>query len=233
MCLLSSTYNTFSINADDVHTYHYVSEIFDTRSSDLYLKLIQLFSCVVIMNLFQRGSRHRLVLGFLKSRYYLCFVFDGQSRVSETKSQRLLRLMQRRFFFRLGTWTTPPSRRWRDACDTRIEWDSELPSESGMGASAGGDDAYSTPTLARLLHSLPHLNVTLHLVNNSFEPKSPVYLEVSVPWIFKGVRKVGHYARLCGNGVITHGCAESGALRIDWGNEAKEWNGIHVCHFFK
>lgn len=46
-----------------------------------------------------------------------------------------------------------------------------------MGASSG-DDAYSIPTLARLLHSLPHLNVTLHRVNSTFDPQSPVYLEV-------------------------------------------------------
>lgn len=47
-----------------------------------------------------------------------------------------------------------------------------------MGSSPG-DDAYSPPTLARLLHSLPHLNVTLHIVNSSFDPESPVYLEVN------------------------------------------------------
>lgn len=46
-----------------------------------------------------------------------------------------------------------------------------------MGASLG-DDAYSIPTLARLLHTLPHLNVTLHRVNSTFDPQSPVYLEV-------------------------------------------------------
>ncbi|XP_044252959.1 protein tweety isoform X1 [Tribolium madens] len=40
-----------------------------------------------------------------------------------------------------------------------------------------GEDAYSIPFLARLLHSLPHLNVTFHQVNNSFDPHSPVYLE--------------------------------------------------------
>ncbi|RZC38144.1 tweety, partial [Asbolus verrucosus] len=45
-----------------------------------------------------------------------------------------------------------------------------------MGVSPG-EDAYSIPFLARLLHSLPHLNVTFHQVNNSFDPESPVYLE--------------------------------------------------------
>lgn len=44
-----------------------------------------------------------------------------------------------------------------------------------MGVSP--EDAYSYPFLARLLHSLPHLNVTFHQVNNSFEPHNPVYLE--------------------------------------------------------
>ncbi|GJQ86587.1 hypothetical protein Trydic_g8628 [Trypoxylus dichotomus] len=40
-----------------------------------------------------------------------------------------------------------------------------------------GDEVYNIPTLARLLHSLPHLNVTFHRVNNTFDYKSPVYLE--------------------------------------------------------
>ncbi|KAJ8973178.1 hypothetical protein NQ317_007154 [Molorchus minor] len=44
-----------------------------------------------------------------------------------------------------------------------------------MGASS--EDAYSYPFLAWLLHSLPHLNVTFHQVNSSFEPHNPVYLE--------------------------------------------------------
>ncbi|XP_018335202.1 protein tweety isoform X2 [Agrilus planipennis] len=46
-----------------------------------------------------------------------------------------------------------------------------------MGTTVAGDDAYTTPTLAWLLHSLPHLNVTLHRVNSTFDPRSPVYLE--------------------------------------------------------
>lgn len=44
-----------------------------------------------------------------------------------------------------------------------------------MGVSS--EDAYSYPFLAWLLHSLPHLNVTFHQVNNSFEPHNPAYLE--------------------------------------------------------
>ncbi|XP_017772256.1 PREDICTED: protein tweety isoform X2 [Nicrophorus vespilloides] len=47
---------------------------------------------------------------------------------------------------------------------------------TGMGATSG-DDVYSIPTLARLLHALPHLNVTFHRVNSSFDPNSPIYYE--------------------------------------------------------
>ncbi|XP_046959522.1 protein tweety-like isoform X1 [Vanessa cardui] len=45
-----------------------------------------------------------------------------------------------------------------------------------MGA-AGVSDEYSPPRLARLLHALPHINVTLHRVNDTFAPNSPIYLE--------------------------------------------------------
>ncbi|KAG5870615.1 hypothetical protein JTB14_001412 [Gonioctena quinquepunctata] len=45
-----------------------------------------------------------------------------------------------------------------------------------MGVSSP-DDAYIKPLLAQLLHSLPHVNVTFHQVNSSFEPHNPVYLE--------------------------------------------------------
>ncbi|XP_049775887.1 protein tweety isoform X1 [Schistocerca cancellata] len=37
--------------------------------------------------------------------------------------------------------------------------------------------AYVPPPLARFFHALPHLNVSLHLVNNTFAPDSDVYLE--------------------------------------------------------
>lgn len=46
-----------------------------------------------------------------------------------------------------------------------------------MGAS-GVSDEYTPPRLSRLLHALPHVNVTLHRVNDTFAPNSPVYLEV-------------------------------------------------------
>lgn len=48
---------------------------------------------------------------------------------------------------------------------------------------AGGQqvpEQYTVPHLARVFHSLPHLNVSLHLVNNTFNPHSEIYLEVSV-----------------------------------------------------
>ncbi|XP_034830318.1 protein tweety [Maniola hyperantus] len=45
-----------------------------------------------------------------------------------------------------------------------------------MGA-AGPSDEYTPPRLARLLHALPHINVTLHRVNDTFAPNSPIYLE--------------------------------------------------------
>ncbi|XP_021207806.2 protein tweety isoform X2 [Bombyx mori] len=45
-----------------------------------------------------------------------------------------------------------------------------------MGAS-GGSDEYTPPRLSRLLHAVPHINVTLHRVNDTFAPDSPVYLE--------------------------------------------------------
>lgn len=33
--------------------------------------------------------------------------------------------------------------------------------------------------LVRLLHSVPHVNISLHPVNSTFNPKSSVYIEVS------------------------------------------------------
>ncbi|XP_065162335.1 protein tweety isoform X2 [Atheta coriaria] len=46
-----------------------------------------------------------------------------------------------------------------------------------MGASLG-EDAYSIPVLAWIYHKyVPHVNITLHRVNSSFNPTSPIYLE--------------------------------------------------------
>ncbi|XP_015429878.1 PREDICTED: protein tweety isoform X2 [Dufourea novaeangliae] len=45
---------------------------------------------------------------------------------------------------------------------------------------AGGQqlpEQYTVPPLARVFHSLPHLNVSLHSVNNTFNPHSEIYLE--------------------------------------------------------
>ncbi|VVC86575.1 unnamed protein product [Leptidea sinapis] len=48
-----------------------------------------------------------------------------------------------------------------------------------MGA-AGTSDEYVPPRLSRVLHSLPHINVTLHRVNDTFAPGSPIYLEITL-----------------------------------------------------
>ncbi|XP_046736870.1 protein tweety [Diprion similis] len=45
---------------------------------------------------------------------------------------------------------------------------------------AGGQqqqEQYTVPQLARIFHNLPHLNVSLHSVNNTFNPHSEIYLE--------------------------------------------------------
>ncbi|XP_071554588.1 protein tweety isoform X2 [Temnothorax nylanderi] len=45
---------------------------------------------------------------------------------------------------------------------------------------AGGQqlpEQYTVPHYARIFHSLPHLNVSLHSVNNTFNPHSEIYLE--------------------------------------------------------
>lgn len=33
--------------------------------------------------------------------------------------------------------------------------------------------------IIHLLHSIPHINVSLHMVNSTFNPNSDVYIEVS------------------------------------------------------
>lgn len=40
------------------------------------------------------------------------------------------------------------------------------------------DDQYKVPLIAKLLHSLPHYNITFHRTNNTFRPTDEVYLEV-------------------------------------------------------
>jgi hypothetical protein len=41
------------------------------------------------------------------------------------------------------------------------------------------EEQYQVPFLAKILHSLPHLNITLHRTNNTFRPTDEIYLEVS------------------------------------------------------
>lgn len=41
------------------------------------------------------------------------------------------------------------------------------------------DEQYKVPLIAKLLHSLPHYNITFHRTNNTFRPTDEVYLEVS------------------------------------------------------
>lgn len=40
-------------------------------------------------------------------------------------------------------------------------------------------DQFKTPWMAKLLHSLPHYNITFHKVNSTFRPNDYVYKEVS------------------------------------------------------
>lgn len=39
-------------------------------------------------------------------------------------------------------------------------------------------DQYKVPVIAKLLHSLPHYNITFHRINNTFRPHDDIYLEV-------------------------------------------------------
>lgn len=51
-----------------------------------------------------------------------------------------------------------------------------------MGLSMNGgpiEIQYRVPLIAKLLHSLPHYNITFHRTNNTFRPTDEVYLEVS------------------------------------------------------
>lgn len=47
-----------------------------------------------------------------------------------------------------------------------------------MGYDNNIEDQYEVPFLAKILHSLPHLNITLHRTNNTFRPTDEIYLEV-------------------------------------------------------
>ncbi|XP_035777527.1 protein tweety-like isoform X2 [Anopheles albimanus] len=39
------------------------------------------------------------------------------------------------------------------------------------------DDQYRVPLIAKLLHALPHYNISFHRINNTFRPSNDVYLE--------------------------------------------------------
>ena len=40
-------------------------------------------------------------------------------------------------------------------------------------------DQYKVPVIAKLLHALPHYNITFHKINSTFRPNDEIYLEVS------------------------------------------------------
>ncbi|KAL1130525.1 hypothetical protein AAG570_011771 [Ranatra chinensis] len=46
-----------------------------------------------------------------------------------------------------------------------------------MGQEEAQGSQYVPPPLARFFHSLPHVNISLHLVNSTFNPESEIYLE--------------------------------------------------------
>lgn len=51
-----------------------------------------------------------------------------------------------------------------------------------MGLSMNGgatEIQYRVPLIAKLLHSVPHFNLTFHRTNDTFRPTDQVYLEVS------------------------------------------------------
>lgn len=48
-----------------------------------------------------------------------------------------------------------------------------------MGLAKSGEDVYKAPIIAKLLHSLPHYNITFHRTNNTFRPTDEIYLEVN------------------------------------------------------
>lgn len=41
------------------------------------------------------------------------------------------------------------------------------------------DEQYKIPLIAKLLHTLPHYNITFHKTNSTFRPTDEVYLEVN------------------------------------------------------
>nr|XP_029717866.1 protein tweety isoform X2 [Aedes albopictus] len=51
------------------------------------------------------------------------------------------------------------------------------PPISGYSGYPEDDDQYKVPLIAKLLHALPHYNITFHRINNTFRPSNDVYLE--------------------------------------------------------
>lgn len=52
---------------------------------------------------------------------------------------------------------------------------------SGLGGDLTGGTVefqYQAPIIAKLLHALPHYNLTFHRTNSTFRPRNAVYLEV-------------------------------------------------------
>ena len=45
-------------------------------------------------------------------------------------------------------------------------------------------EQYTVPQLARIFHKFPHFNGSLHIVNNTFNPYSEIYIEVSLHKIY-------------------------------------------------
>lgn len=52
------------------------------------------------------------------------------------------------------------------------------------------EDQYRVPLMAKILHSLPHLNITFHRTNNTFRPTDEIYLEVSAEFSRSGRTKI-------------------------------------------
>lgn len=55
----------------------------------------------------------------------------------------------------------------------------DITQQMAMGYDNFLEDQYKVPILAKILHSLPHLNITFHRTNNTFRPTDEIYLEVN------------------------------------------------------
>lgn len=59
------------------------------------------------------------------------------------------------------------------------------------------EDQYKVPILAKILHSLPHLNITFHRTNNTFRPTDEIYLEVRRNEIRRKIDKTEFSQKTC------------------------------------